>query len=169
MIKMQTERLLLRPFTLDDAEEFFPLASLPDVIRYTGESAANTVDEVRKKMLAGPIGDYANVGFGRMACLDKTSGRLIGFSGLKFLPELNEVDIGYRFLPEYWGKGYASESAKPFMDQVVPALKLKRIIGLTFPENFASINVLIKLGLIFEKKIKLANDSTDMNLYSITM
>ena len=54
------------------------------------------IEEVRQKMLTGPISDYSDFGFGRMVCIDKYSGRLIGFSGLKFLPELHDVDIGYR-------------------------------------------------------------------------
>ena len=100
------------------------------------------IEEVRQKMLTGPISDYSDFGFGRMVCIDKYSGRLIGFSGLKFLPELHDVDIGYRisdigyrFLPEFWGQGYATESEKVFMRHVVPALNLTKLIGLAFSEN----------------------------------
>jgi ribosomal-protein-alanine N-acetyltransferase len=164
---MHTKHLLIRPFTVEDAEEYFPLVSHPDVLRYTGESPATSLDDVRQILLTRPISDYSKYGFGRMACIDKDSGRLIGFSGLKYLPDLNEVDIGYRFLPDFWGKGYATESAKAIIDQVAPTHKLKRIIGLAYPENSASIHVLIKLGLNFEKKIKLEGDSTDLNMYSI--
>ncbi len=166
---MHTERLILRPFTLEDAEEYFPLVSHPDVLRFTGEAPVSSLDEVRQILLTRPISDYAKYGFGRLACIDKTSGRLIGFSGLKYLPDLNEVDIGYRFLPNYWGKGYATESAKAIMDHMIPAHNLKRIIGLAYPENAGSINVLIKLGLSFEKKIKLDGMQEDLDFYSITV
>jgi RimJ/RimL family protein N-acetyltransferase len=166
---MQTERLLLRPFTLDDAEEFFPLASDPDVLRFTGEIPAKSVEEVRQIMSARSLNDYKVYGFGRMACIEKSSGRLIGFSGLKYLAELDEVDIGYRFLPDCWGKGYATESAKVFVDQCLREQKFNRIIGLVEPENTASSNVLKKLGLTFDRKIKPEDCASDLDLYSLTI
>jgi RimJ/RimL family protein N-acetyltransferase len=164
---MHTDRLLLRPFTPGDAKEYFPLVSDPDILRFTGEGPVDTIDDAREILMMRPISDYAKYGFGRMACIEKSSGRLIGFSGLKYLPDLNEVDIGYRFLPDTWGKGYATESAKAIMDELVPAFKLKRIIGLAFPENYASISVLKKLGLNVEKKIKLLGVPRDLEFYSI--
>ncbi len=161
---MHTERLFIRPFTLDDAEEYLPLVSDPDVIRYTGEEPQTSVESVREILATRPLRDYAIHGFGRMACIEKSSGRLIGFSGLKFLNELQEVDIGYRFLPAYWGKGYATESAHVLMQQGANEFGIDRIIGLVQPENKASSNVLLKLGLGFERKICLAG--FDLDLYA---
>lgn len=104
---MHTEHLYIRPFTLADAEQYWPLVRLPEVLRYTGEQAHASLDAVRRTLLERPLKDYAVHGYGRMACIEKSTGRLVGFSGLKYLEELNEVDIGYRFLPDCWGKGYA--------------------------------------------------------------
>jgi len=161
---MHTERLFIRPFTLDDAEEYFPLVSDPDVIRYTGEEPQTSIEAAREILVARPLRDYAVHGFGRMACIEKSSGLLIGFSGLKFLDELQEIDIGYRFLPAYWGKGYATESARAIMQHGTNELGIGRIIGLVQPDNTSSANVLLKLGLGFERNVCLSG--IDLDLYA---
>ncbi len=161
---MHTERLLIRPFTVDDADAYLPLVSDPDVIRYTGDVPQSSVDGAREILITRPLRDYAVHGFGRMACIEKSSGRLVGFSGLKFLEDLGEVDIGYRFLPDCWGKGYATESARALMQHGVRELGLKRVIGLVLRENTASAKVLCKLGLTFERFIAL--DGLDLDLHA---
>jgi RimJ/RimL family protein N-acetyltransferase len=165
---MQTERLFLRPFTPDDAEAYWPLVSLPEVLRYTGEQAQASLDDVRRTLLSRPIRDYSVHGFGRMACIEKCSGRLVGFSGLKYLEDLQEVDVGYRFLPDCWGKGYATESAKVLMQQGILEHGITRIIGLVQPENLASVRVLSKLGLTFERKIRPSGSASELELYATT-
>lgn len=161
---MQTERLLIRRFTLDDAEEYFPLVADPDVIRYTGEQAQPSIDAARQIIATRPLRDYAVHGFGRMACVEKRSGRLIGFCGLKFVDDLQEVDIGYRFLPAYWGKGFATESARALMQHGKESLSISRVVGIVQRENAVSANVLSKLGLLFERNICLAG--IDLDLYA---
>lgn len=163
---MQTENLYLRRFTLDDADAFWPLVSMPEIIRYTGEQAQTSIDDVRNILSTRPIRDYATHGFGRMACIEKSSGRLVGFSGLKFLDELNEVDIGYRFLPDCWGKGYATESARVLMQHGANEHGIKRIVGLVHPDNVASARVLEKLGLVFERELRLHDDPVTVKLYA---
>lgn len=163
---IDTERLLLRRFTLDDAESYLPLVSDPDVIRYTGESPQYSIDGVREILSSRPLRDYAVHGFGRMACIEKSSGRLVGFSGLKYLEDLQEIDIGYRFLPDCWGKGYATESARILMQQESIQHSISRIIGLVQRENQASANVLLKLGLSFERTINL--DGYNLDVYAKT-
>jgi RimJ/RimL family protein N-acetyltransferase len=165
---MQTERLLLRPFTVDDAEAYWPLVSHPEVLRYTGETPFISVEQVRQMLQDRPIRDYAVYGYGRMACIEKESGRLVGFSGLKFLQNLQEVDIGYRFLPDCWGKGYATESAHALMQHGVAEFQLKRLIGLVDPANHASARVLQKLGLAFEERINPEWFASGLDLYGIS-
>jgi RimJ/RimL family protein N-acetyltransferase len=148
---LETERLILRPFTLDDAEAWLPLISLPEIVRYTGDVPATSVDEARESLRTRPLRDYAVHGYGRMAVIEKASGRLVGFSGLKYVAELEDADIGYRFLPDCWGKGYATESALPLMDYGWRELGLKRIVGTVHPDNPASGRVLEKLGLRYER------------------
>lgn len=165
---MHTERLYFRQFTIEDADAYLPLLSDPDVIRYTGETPHTTLEATREVLLTRPIRDYAVHGYGRMACIEKSTGRLIGFSGLKFLEDLQEVDIGYRFLPDCWGKGYATESAKAFIEHAYNELRIPRIIGLAQLENTASAIVLQKIGLSFERKILLDDCEFELDLYATT-
>lgn len=145
---IETERLLLREFTLDDAEAFYPLVTDPDITRYTGDGGmVHTLDEARASLRDRPIADYRKHGYGRLACVLKSTGLIIGFAGLKYLDDLNEVDIGYRFLREHWGKGFATEACRPLMQHGFEILKLKQVIGLVEPDNTASVRVLEKIGL----------------------
>lgn len=164
MIAIETPNLYLRRFTPDDAQAYLPLVSMPEILRYTGEPAQTSVEGARQILLNRPISDYAVHGFGRMACVEKSSGQLVGFSGLKYLDDLQEVDIGYRFLPGCWGKGYATESAHALIRDGVLTHRLERIIGLVRPENLASARVLSKLGLGYERTIRDAD--ADVDLYA---
>jgi ribosomal-protein-alanine N-acetyltransferase len=148
---METQNLICRPFTLDDAQAYWPLVSLPEIQRYTGEQPVTSLEQVRKTLIERPLRDYAVHGFGRMACIEKQSGRLVGFSGIKYLEELQEVDVGYRFLPDCWGKGYATESALALMEEARRRFGIERFFGMVQPENVASARVLQKLGLAFER------------------
>jgi len=162
---METERLILRPFTLDDAEAWLPLISLPEIVRYTGDTPATSVAQARERLRTRPLRDYEVHGYGRMAVIEKAGGRLVGFSGLKYVAELGEADIGYRFLPECWGKGYATESALPLLGQA-RALGLQRVVGTVHPDNPASSRVLEKLGLRFERLLEPDDDGVGFLLYA---
>ncbi len=147
----QTERLEHRAFTLDDAEEFFALNSHPDVMRLTGEPLLRSLDEARQAIKHYP--DFETYGFGRWGCVLKHSQTAIGFCGLKYLPELHEVDVGFRFLPEYWGQGFATEACTASIAFGFEILKLNRIVGLVLAENTASIRVLEKSGMRLDGNI----------------
>lgn len=152
---LETERLTLRWFTLDDLDDYYRLGASTEVTRYTGDQPFADREEARRVLLAAPLRDYELYGYGRLACFEKGSGRLIGFNGLKYLPELDEVDIGYRFFQDCWGKGYATESSRAVMKWGYEALGLERIVAIVDPDNRASVRVIEKLGLVFEKKIQL--------------
>jgi RimJ/RimL family protein N-acetyltransferase len=101
-----------------------------------------------------------------MAVIEKASGRLVGFSGLKYLEDLREADVGYRFLPDCWGKGYATESARVLMEQGRREHGLTRIVGMVHPDNPASSRVLEKLGLRFERLLEPDEHGLRFRLYA---
>jgi RimJ/RimL family protein N-acetyltransferase len=152
----ETPRLLIREFVEDDAADFFAFNSDPRVMRYTGEPPSTSVDQVRQQIRDYP--DYRKHGFGRWAVVFKPDGLIVGFNGLKYLDELQEVDLGYRFRSDYWGRGIATESSEAVLDYGFRELGLKRIIALVLPDNAASIHVLEKLGMSFEGMVNYCDD-----------
>jgi ribosomal-protein-alanine N-acetyltransferase len=141
----ETERLRLRAMNAEDANAFFALNSHPEVMRLTGEPPLRSVDEARVAIQNYP--DFATVGYGRWACVLKATGSFVGFCGLKYLNELDLVDVGFRFLPEYWGQGLATEACSASIAFGFEVLKLQKIVGLVLPNNAASIRVLAKCGM----------------------
>ena len=111
--------------------------------------------------------EYEKYGYARMAVVLKKEKKVIGFSGLKFETEINTTDIGYRFLPQYWGKGIATESALPFIFYGFKVLKLPKIVGLAFSDNKASCKVLENLGLKFKKDGNFFDDGNHYNWYEL--
>ncbi|HEX7641705.1 MAG TPA: GNAT family N-acetyltransferase [Burkholderiaceae bacterium] len=164
---IETERLILRRFTPDDAEEHFPLLADPEINRYTGQTLVQTVEQTRQALLDHPIRDYEVFGYGRMACIEKSTGRLVGFSGMKYLPDLGETDVGYRFLRDSWGKGYATESAQVLMRECIREFGLRRVIRMADRRNTGSTRVLVKLGLSYEREIDVDGDGAMFDLYGL--
>jgi RimJ/RimL family protein N-acetyltransferase len=155
-IILETERLLLREFDGGDAASFYLLGSDPEVIRYTGDPGGGltSIEHALEVLRARPLADYRKYGYGRWACVLKASGEVIGFAGLKYLADSQEVDLGYRLLPAYWGRGLATEACRAVLDYGRTRLGLRRIIGLVDPENLASVRVLEKLGLTLAGQVE---------------
>lgn len=147
---LQTDRLLLREFVLDDLEAFFRLVSDPDVTRYTGDGG-KTLEEARIGLQERLFQDYRKHGYGRWAVVYQSTGKVIGFAGLKYLDDVGEVDLGYRFFKEHWGQGLATEASRAVLAYGFDVLRLQRIIGIADIDNKASIRVLEKVGFRFEK------------------
>lgn len=141
----ETKRLAHRAFAVSDAEAFFTLNSNPDVMRFTGEPLLPSLDAAKHALANYP--DFDEFGYGRWACVLKETQSIIGFCGLKYLSDLAVVDVGYRFLPQYWGRGLASEACMASLDFGFSKLGLDQIIGFVLPDNAASIRVLEKSGM----------------------
>jgi len=150
-IIIETKRLILREFTINDFEAVFEFNSRVEVHKYTGDEIIKSIERAKEIISNIWLNDYKNYGYGRWAVIYKPENKIIGFAGLKYLPEINETDIGYRFLPEYWGKGIATEVSKKIINYGFDQLKLNRIIGITMPENIGSCKVLEKIGLTLYK------------------
>ena len=145
-IVIETERLILRTFTMNDAALIYELNLDPDVTRYTFDPIKNI--EAAKDILEKTIlPQYALYNHGRWAVHLKQGLEFIGWCGLKFRPERNEIDLGYRFQKRSWGNGYATEAAFACLKYGFEKLNLSRIIGRAIPENEGSIKVLEKCGM----------------------
>ncbi len=145
---IETERLHLRELHVGDAAHFYALNSNPNVLKYTGDTAFESITEAEHFLRN--YHEYEINGYGRWAVLDKFSGEFLGWCGLKYVAEVDETDIGFRFFENHWNKGLATESAKACLHYGFEQLNLKSIIGRAMAENRASIKVLEKLGMHFE-------------------
>lgn len=164
-IYIETERLILRPFTRGDIGPSFEMNRDAEVTKYTGDGGVVSFDEIERRIVENVFGDYEKYGFGRLAVEVKGENKFIGFAGLKYLSDLDEVDIGYRFMKEYWGRGFATESGRACLELGLEQLGLERIIGMVLPENTGSINVLKKLDFKYEKDI--LEEGELVNIYAL--
>lgn len=145
---LETERLLLRTFTTEDARLIYQLNSEPEVTRFTGDPITD-IAHAQKVLEQVILPQYALYNHGRWAVHTKPALEFIGWCGLKSRPERNEIDLGYRFLKSTWGKGYATEAAFACIKYGFEKLGLKRIVGRAMPGNIASIKVLEKCGMTY--------------------
>jgi RimJ/RimL family protein N-acetyltransferase len=160
MERIETERLILREFEIGDAEAVLEFGSHPEVCRYTCDADSMTTLEDARKVITGTwLNDYEKYGYGRLAVVDKASQKVFGFCGMKYLEDLQETDIGYRFLPEFWGRGIATEATQAVLQYGRSNIGLTNIIGLVVHENIASQRVLVKLGFQHTEDISLDNET----------
>ena len=149
-IILETDRLLLRELNIQDCTGFYELNLNPNVIKYTGDKAFKNSAEAESFLLN--YKDYENNGFGRWAVIHKSDEQFLGWCGLKYVKEIDETDIGFRFFEEYWNRGFATESARACLKYGFEKLNLSSIVGRAMAENTASIKVLEKLGMTYEKE-----------------
>ena len=166
-LELETEQLRLREFVLDDAEFIIELLNQSSFIQFIGDKGVRSVDDAKKYIATGPIESYNRHGFGLYLVQLKESNKPIGMCGLLKRDTLDAVDLGFAFLPEFWGKGYACEAAAAVLDHARDVLKLTRILAITNPDNDASIKLLYKLGFQFERVMKLSCDSDEVKLFSL--
>src|SRR6185503_18613176 len=132
---IETTRLTIRRLSADDAEFILKLLNEPSWLRFIGDKGVRTVEDARAYILNGPVEMYSRLGFGLYLVELKEEGISIGMCGLIKRDALEDVDIGFAFLPEYWGKGYAYEAAAAVMSYARSALGLKRVVAITSVDN----------------------------------
>jgi RimJ/RimL family protein N-acetyltransferase len=164
---LETERLILRQFSPNDADFILEQVNEPSFIQNIGDRGVRTLEDARAYILNGPVASYAKNGFGLYLVVLKETKESIGMCGLIKRDTLDDVDIGYAFLPKFWGKGYAIEAAQAVKDYAKNVIELKRIVAITDPVNESSIRVLEKLGLRFERMVRLAEDDIELKLFTI--
>jgi ribosomal-protein-alanine N-acetyltransferase len=158
-----TERLELCQFTQKDTRGFFEMNNDPEVIKYTGDHAFASVQETTT--FIQNYDHYQKYGYGRWSVYKRSSGQYLGFCGLKYTPEKQETDLGFRLIRQYWNKGFATEAASLALELGFGQYGLKKIVGRAMVENMASIRVLEKLGM--QKKFEFEEDARFWVQYEI--
>jgi len=162
----ETNRLTISKFTIADAPFFLELVNTPHWIKYIGDRNIKTIREAEQRIINGHIKSYETHGFGFYKLNLKENNNPIGTCGLIKRDTLEHVDIGFAFLPEYESKGYGFESSKAILKIAKDEFKLETILAITLLTNQPSINLLEKLGLSFQKKVKPFDDNEELLLFA---
>ena len=165
MTVIESERLVLREFHLDDAEFILELLNEAAFLRFIGDKGVRTLADARDYLLKGPIESYRRFGFGLYRVSLREDGTPIGMCGLVKREGLADVDVGFALQSRYWSRGYAVEAAAAVLDHGKRILNLGRIVAIANPDNQASIAVLEKIGLSFERMVRLSADAGELKLF----
>ncbi|HSK79657.1 MAG TPA: GNAT family N-acetyltransferase [Thermoanaerobaculia bacterium] len=163
---LETERLILRQLSPDDAELILELLNEPSFLYYIGDRGVRTIEDARQYILNGPVASYERFGFGPYRVALREGDVPIGMCGLFKRDSLEDPDVGFAFLARFWAKGYAFESASAVMTYGREVLGLDRIVAVTAPDNEASIRVLGKLGLRFAGMVRLTGEDPESRLFT---
>jgi RimJ/RimL family protein N-acetyltransferase len=163
-----TDRLALRPLTEADDTFVLELLNDPSWLRYIGDRGVHTLQQAREYVRNGPMAMHARHGFGLDAVVLRESGLPIGICGLIRRDTLDDVDIGFAFLPAYCGLGYAREAATAVLRHA-GGLGLQRIVAITVPANAASIRLLESIGFQFERMLRMRDDPDELRLYACSL
>lgn len=163
---LETERLLLREFTLDDTSFIIELLNSPGWIKYIGDRNIKTKENALAYLQNGPLKSYQDNGFGLSMVEIKDDGTAIGMCGIIKRDTLNNPDIGFAFLPAYNGKGYALEMASATLSFAKKTLGMPVISAITLPGNANSIRLLEKLGFRYSQQVIFPGSDEPLLLYN---
>lgn len=163
---LTTDRLVLRHLSAEDAPFILRLLNEPSWLQYIGDKGVRTLADARRYIETGPVEMYGRLGFGLYQVCLSISDEPIGICGLLKRETLEDVDLGFAFLPEFWGNGYAREASAAVMSYGRSGLGLARIVAVTARDNGASRRVLEKLGFSFERSMHLEAGGEELLLYA---
>lgn len=166
---LETNRLTLRHVHTDDAPFILRLLNEPSWLQNIGDRHVRTLQDAESYIEYSFVAMYTRHGFGMFLVELNETQASIGLCGLIKREGLDDVDLGFAFLPEYWGKGYAFEAASPMLSYGKTAHDLSRLVAITLPTNSSSMNLLTKLGFQLEGTICLPNDTETLNLYGFEL
>ena len=169
MVVFETDRLVLRRLTVDDSSFILRLLNEPSFLQHIGDRGVRNLADAQQYILSGPIASYERHGFGLFLVQLKDGGHPIGICGLLKRDALDDVDLGFAFVPESWSKGYAHESAVGALAYARDTHHLTRIVAITSPENVASINLLVKLGFDFDRMVLMPGEKDEVKLFARTL
>jgi len=162
----ETERLVLKPTSEEDAQFILELLNTPKWIQFIGDRNVNTLEDAKAYIDKRIAAQFTKLGYGNYTVIRKSDGIKLGSCGLYDREGLEGIDIGFAFLPQFEKKGYAFESANKIMQVAINEFKITQIKAITIKENIASQKLLLKIGLEFEKTILIPNDSEELLLYT---
>jgi ribosomal-protein-alanine N-acetyltransferase len=162
---IETDNLILRKFTVDDGEFIVRLLNSPGWLEFIGNRDIRTVEEAQIYLLTGPISSYEKLGFGLYLVELKKENEPIGMCGLIKRDGLENIDIGFAFLPDYSGKGYAYEASVATLTYAQSQLGIPKIVSITQENNTKAISLLKKLGFTYTKNVQLPYEDTDFLLF----
>jgi RimJ/RimL family protein N-acetyltransferase len=163
--ELETARLTLRRLDFGDAAFLVGLLNQPSFLANIGDRGVRNVEDAHRYLREGPMAMYEKHGFGLWHVARRADGVAMGMCGLLRRDFLPDVDLGYAFLPEHWGQGYAFEAADATLRHAATKFGLSRVIGVVSENNTASIRVLEKLGMSFERMVSMRPDEPDVRLY----
>ena len=163
---IETPRLALHRLTTDDADFILELLNEPSFLRFIGDKGVRTREDACRYILDGPMASYERFGFGLYRVERKDGGEPIGICGLLKRDSLEDVDVGFAFLPRFWSNGFAFESASAVLAHGRQTWGLKRILAITSPDNEASIRLLAKLGFRFERMARLSEETPEVKVFA---
>ena len=166
---LQTKRLALRRLTLADAELMLAVWNDPAFIEHVADRGIRTLEQARLALQDGAFRLYEQYGYGPLRVALAADDTEIGICGLFRRDGLDEPDLGYSILPQHSGRGYAFEAASAVLDYARRELGLARIAALIAPANAPSIGLAEKLGLRFERPLRLPGEDADIGLYSMLL
>ena len=164
-----TDRLSLRAVTLDDADLMLAVWNDPEFVKHVGDRGIRTIEDAQEAMREGALLLFEQYGYGPYRVALRECDTAIGICGLFRRDTLDEPDIGYAVLPDYCGKGYAYEASRAIIEYARSDLELTRLIAIISPGNDASIGLIRKLGLEFERMHKMPDDDDEVCIYGMRL
>ena len=167
--ELETARLTLRRLDFEDAPFVVRLLNEPSFLQNIGDRGVRNIEDAHRYLREGPLAMYQAHGFGLWHASRKSDGAAVGMCGLLKRDTLPDVDIGYAYLPEFWGQGYALEAAEATVRHAARKFGLRRLIGVVSQGNTGSIRVLEKVGMRFERLYPMHPGEPEVRLYSCAL
>ncbi|MGD8840071.1 MAG: GNAT family N-acetyltransferase [Gammaproteobacteria bacterium] len=168
-LAISTSRLQLRWLEIGDAAFIFRLLTDADWLRFIGDRGVADLDGARRYLETGPLEMYRERGFGLNRVAFKADDTPIGICGILQRDNLADVDLGFAFLPEFRGRGYALEAASAVLDHARETLGIERVVAIVAAQNAASIGLLEKLGFAYENEFSRDSGAPPVGLYGIDL
>ena len=161
--------MILRWLSPDDAAFIFRLVNEPSWLKYIGDKGVRTLQDAENYIRNGPVEMYGRLGFGLYLVELRDGGEPLGICGLIKRDSLEDVDLGFAFLPNFWGKGYAYEAAAAAMSYGKNVVGLSRIVAIVSQDNHPSSKLLEKLGFRLDRMVALSPSEEELQVYAIAV